>query len=41
MWRDDETPEGVGNSVTHIKGPSVLAYNEIKIHVQKVSNYEV
>ena len=40
MWRDDETPEGLGKSVTHIKGTSVLAYNEMNIHIKGVSNYE-
>ena len=40
MWRDDEAPEGLGKSVTHIIGPSVLVYDEMNIHVKGVSNYE-
>ena len=40
MWRDDETTEGLGKSVTHIKDPSVLTYDEMNIHVKGVSNYE-
>ena len=34
MWRDDEAPERLGMSVTHIKGPSVLEYDEMNIHVK-------
>ena len=34
MWRDDETTEGLGKSVTHIKDPSVLTYDEMNIHVK-------
>ena len=34
MWREDETPEGLDKIVTHIKGPSALAYNETNIHVK-------
>ena len=41
MYRNDKTLEGSSKSVKHIKCPSALAYDEMKIHVKKgVGNYE-
>ena len=37
---NDETLEGLSKSVKHTKWPSALAYDEINIHVIRVSNYE-
>ena len=34
MWWDNETREWLSKSVTHTKGTSALAYNEVNIHVK-------
>ena len=33
-------PNGLSKSVKHTKGPSVLEYDEMNIHIKGVSNYE-
>ena len=43
QWNEqwsDETLERLSKSVKHTKWPSALAYDEINIHVKRVSNYE-
>ena len=37
---NNETLEGLSNSVKHTKWPSALAYDEMNIHVKGVSYYE-
>ena len=43
MWNEPwngDTLEGLSKSVKHIKWPSELAYDEMRIHVKGMSNYE-
>ena len=40
MYQNDETLEELSKSVKHIKWPSELAYDEMRIHVKGMSNYE-
>ena len=40
MWWDDVTLKELSKSVKHSKRPSVLAYDEMTIHIKGVSNYE-
>ena len=40
MWWDNEIPERLSKSVTHVKGASVLTYDQIHNHVKGVNNYE-
>ena len=37
---NDETLEGLNKSVKYSKRPSALQYDEINIHIKRVSNYE-
>ena len=34
MWWDNEISKGLSKSITHTKGPSALAYDEMNIHVK-------
>ena len=34
MWWDNEISKGLSKSITHTKGPSALAYDEMNIHVE-------